>query len=209
MPIWIRSVHVLGEGKFKTSIVEALLKFLELIRWSHLSHTKYIRINLFNDPNQCILFALRLGRKLGSCALSPVHLEIVLDVIVSEFYRLLSKSALGEQDERQYQSFPGEHTNGPARQKLARHPRFASPQSCANRLARILESNPRKAETAVGCAAASQRLELGRLAPPEPVAPVEFVEPAVLVDKVEYFAVQLSDLARPGGVLCQTPHGPS
>jgi len=41
----------------------------------------------------------------------------------------------------------------------------------------------------------------------EPVVPVEFVEPAALVDKVEYFVVQLSDLARLGGVLYQTPRG--
>jgi hypothetical protein len=43
----------------------------------------------------------------------------------------------------------------------------------------------------------------------EPVVLVGFVEPAALVDKVEYLVVQLSDLARLGGVLCQTPPGPS
>src|SRR5260370_36946190 len=134
-------------------------------------------MNLFNDPNQCTFLALRLGRNLGSSTLSPIHFEIVLDVVVNEFYRLLSKSTLGQQDKHQDQAFPGEHAKGPARQKLAKHPRFASRQSCANRLAKILESNPRKAETAVGCGAASQRPELGQLALPEPVALVEFVRP--------------------------------
>src|SRR5580693_7283934 len=104
MPIWIRRVHILGERKFKTSVVEALLKFLELIRRSHLGYTKYIRMNLFNDPNQCTLLALRLGRKLGSSTLSPIHFEIVLDVVVNEFYRLLSKSTLGQQDKHQDQA---------------------------------------------------------------------------------------------------------
>ena len=69
------------------------------------------------------------------------------------------------------------------------------------------ELNPRKAETAVGREAASQRFELDQLALPEPVASAELVEPAALADKVEYFVGQLSDLARLGGVLCQTPHG--
>src|SRR3974377_910426 len=119
MPIWIRRVHILGERKFKTSVVESLLKFLELIRWSHLGYTKYIRMNLFNDPNQCILFARRLGAKLGPSALSPVHFEIVLHVVVNELYRLLSENTLGQQDQHRYQSFPAEHTKSPARQKLA------------------------------------------------------------------------------------------
>src|SRR5271157_6307252 len=134
MPNWIRRVHILGERKFKASVVEALLKFLELIRRSHLGDTKYIRMNLLNDPNQCILFALRLGSELGPSALAPVHFEIVLDVVVNEFYRLLSKNALGQQHEHQYQRLPGEHTKSPARRKLATHPRLASPQSCSHRL---------------------------------------------------------------------------
>ena len=66
---------------------------------------------------------------------------------------------------------------------------------------------PRKAERAVAREAASRRFELEQLVLLEPVVPVEFVEPAALVDKVEYFVVQLSDLARLGGVLYQTPRG--
>src|SRR5271157_6313855 len=122
MPIWIRRVHILGERKFKASVVQALLKFIELIRRSHLGDTKYIRMNLLNDPNQCILFALRLGSELCPSALAPVHFEIVLDVVVNEFYRLLSKNALEQQHEHQYQRLPGEHTKSPARRKLTSNP---------------------------------------------------------------------------------------
>ena len=92
MPVRIRRIHILGERKFKSSFLETLLKFLELIRWSHLGNTKYIRVNLFDDPDQRILFALRLRRKTDSSALSPIHFEIVLDVVVGECYRLLSES---------------------------------------------------------------------------------------------------------------------
>jgi hypothetical protein len=97
MPIRIRRVHILEERKFKTSFVEAVLKFLELIRWSHLGYTKYVWVNLFDDTNQRILFPERLGRKHDSSVLPPIHFEIVLDVIVSEGYRLLSKTILGQQ----------------------------------------------------------------------------------------------------------------
>src|SRR5271169_2490164 len=139
MPVRIRRIHILGERKFKTGILEALLKFLELIRRPHLGDTKYIRMNLLNDPNQRILFALRLGSELGPSALAPVHFEIVLDVVVNEFYRLLSINAFGQQHEHQYERVPGEHTKRPARRKLATHPRLASPQSCAHRAGEISE----------------------------------------------------------------------
>jgi len=76
-------------------------------------------------------------------------------------------------------------------------------------LANILEFNPRKAESALERGAEFQRFELEQLALPEPVAPVEFAEPAALLDKFEYFGAQPSDLALLDGVLCQTPRGPS
>src|ERR1700733_9988779 len=101
MPIPIRTTDVLGKRKFKTCLLEALLKFVELIGRPHLGNTQYIRMNFSNDSDQGVLFAVRLGSKNGFSTLSTTHFEIVFDIVVGESHCFLAKNGAQQPDKAQ------------------------------------------------------------------------------------------------------------
>src|SRR5262245_57764059 len=73
----------------QTDLLQAVLKVSELVLRSHFGDAKNVRMDLVDDANNCIFFAFRFRGEDYVGSLSPVLLQIILNVVVGKSDRFL------------------------------------------------------------------------------------------------------------------------
>src|SRR6516164_2765367 len=68
----------------QTELLQPVLKVSELVLGSHFGNAQDVRMNLVDDSNNRIFFAFRLRGEDSVGSLSPVLLQIILNIVVGK-----------------------------------------------------------------------------------------------------------------------------
>src|SRR5215831_3186861 len=90
----------------QTDLLQAVLKVSELVLRSHFGDAKNVRMDLVDDANNRIFFAFRLRGEHYVGSLSPVLLQIILNVIVGKSDRFLPECSNRREEYDQKQVSP-------------------------------------------------------------------------------------------------------